>query len=93
MIKDFSPYSMQISVPHSEYGPCSYFMPKLMDDWLKKYSLQGSYCGSNSWGDGYTNGVTNKESSYIVHNVELEDSIAFQIMFPKCRLHVSKEYA
>lgn len=90
MIKDLSLQTMQVSVPHSEYGPCTYFMPKQLDDWLKQYNLQGSYCGGSSWGNGYTNGITNKESTYMVYNINPGDAIAFQIMFPKCRIHVSE---
>jgi hypothetical protein len=90
MIKDQSLHTMQVSVPHSEYAPCEYFMPKELADWLDQYGLRGSYCGGSSWGNGYTDaGVTNRESTYMVHNIKPEDAIAFQIMFPKCRLHVT----
>jgi hypothetical protein len=85
-------YSIQINVPHSEYGACDYFMPKVLADWLKEYGLKYSYAGGGSWGDGYTNGITNKESTYIVRNAKEEDGLAFKINFPKCHVFISEQY-
>jgi hypothetical protein len=79
---------MQINVPHSEYGECSYFMPVDMQKWLVERNLMGHYCGSVSSGDGYTSGVTNRESSYTVKGIKKEDGLVFKIMFPKCKVHI-----
>ncbi len=85
-------YSMQVDVPHSEYGPVSYFMPLAMREWLKEKGLRYIYCGGGSWGDGYTNGITNATSSYVISNIEKEDSTAFQIIFPKCVVHLNESH-
>jgi hypothetical protein len=85
-------FSMQIIVPHSEYGTCTYFMPDVLQHWLMDRDLQGHYCGGGSWGDGYTNDITNRESSYMVNNMQETDGLAFQIMFPKCKVYVCKQH-
>ncbi len=81
--------SMQISVPHSKYGRCSWFVPGVIDEWLRKQGLYGSFCGTRSSGDGYTDGKSNGYSVYMVNNVQETDSIAFKIMFPECEIHCS----
>jgi hypothetical protein len=80
--------SMQIDVPHSEYGECDWFMPTVLSDWLHERNLQSGYCAVISGGNGYTYGVTNKESVYKVEGIEKEDALIFKIMFSKCKVHV-----
>jgi hypothetical protein len=82
--------SMQIHVPHSEYGECDYFMPYILQYWLVGIGLRGKYCGSRSGGSGYTNGISNVEYTYMVYNVQKEDATAFKIMFPECKIHISE---
>ena len=91
--------SMQIDVPHSVYGSCTHFMPDELIDWIRATLMlvEGEfvdyrYCGAGSWGDGFTNGITNQESTYMVNNIHEEDATAFRIMFPRCKVHVSKQY-
>lgn len=85
-------YSFQIDVPHRYYGECDYFIPEEMQTWLKTNNLHYSYCGGGSWGDGYTDGITNKESCYIVRDASEQDGLAFQIQFPFCKTHISQQY-
>jgi len=85
-------YCVQINVPHSEYGACDYFAPKVIEDWLKEHGLNYTFCGGGSWGNGFTNGVTNKESVYILRNVEDTDGLVFKINFPKCKIYISEQY-
>lgn len=85
-------YSFQVDVPHSEYGECDWFMPKVLQDWLMDRGLQGHYGSGSSWGNGYTNGVTNRESMYSVKHAQETDALAFQIQFPKCKVHEFKSH-
>ena len=80
---------MQIDVPHSEYGEGTYFIGDVLQRWLRERGLKWAYCGCSSWGDGYTNGVTNRESTYMIRDMEREDGLAFKIMFPKCRVYIT----
>lgn len=81
-------WAMQIDVPCSEYGECTFIMPVILQAWLVKRALRGKFCGTQSWGDGYTNGVTNVTATYMVYNIDEEDASAFKLMFPKCKVHV-----
>lgn len=90
---------MQINVPHSEYGNGTHLMADELIDWIRStLALRDGefvdyhYCGGGSYGDGTTNGVTNRESIYMINNIQETDALAFQIMFPKCRVHVFKQY-
>jgi hypothetical protein len=85
-------FSMQVGVPHSEYGNHTYFIATPLRDWIVAHGLDNRYCGHGSWGDGTTNGITNHESVYMIDNIQEIDALAFQIMFPKCRVHVCKQY-
>lgn len=86
-------FSMQVNVPHSKYGDGTYFMATVLQNWLKEHGLHGSYCGGASWGDGTTNGVTNKESHYMVNNLPGEEtSTMFKMVFPECKVHISPMY-
>jgi len=93
MKKDPNLHSMQINVPHSVYGECKYWMPKVLGLWLAERKLQYSLCSQSSGGDGTTNGITNVESHYMVCNIEEVDGLAFKIMFPKCGVHICKQYS
>jgi hypothetical protein len=81
--------SMQVTVPHSEYGACQYFMPTILREWIVAHGLDNRYVGGGSWGDGYTNGVTNCESVYLVEDINETDAIAFKLQFPKCRVFMA----
>jgi len=83
---------MQVNVPHWKYGTCDYFMPKEMAAWLRNLGLDYTLVGGSSWGDGTTNGRSNVESVYMVHNIQEPDSSAFQIQFPECHLYVCKQH-
>ena len=92
MYKDPKLHCMQLNVPHSVYGACTYFIPEVIQEWLHSYNLQYNYCGGNSWGNGYTDGVMNSDSTYMVYNICPEDASAFGIQFPKVKIHLSKQY-
>lgn len=86
-------YSFQVNVPHSVYGKCDYFIPEILRKWIVEHDINYySYCGGSSGGDGYTNGVTNRESVYSIRNTQETDALAFQIQFPKCKVHEFKSY-
>ncbi len=85
-------FSLQITVPHSFYGKCEYFIAPKIAAWLKNLGLDYSLCGQNAWGNGYDkNGITNKETVYMVKDVQETDGIAFKIMFPKCGVFMSEQ--
>jgi hypothetical protein len=84
-------YSMQITVPHSVYDACTYFIPKEIGDWLHSYNLKYGYVGGGSWGNGFTNGVTNQTSNYMVYNIQQGDALAFRIQFPHCKVYQSEQ--
>lgn len=84
-------YSIQISVPHSVYGACTYFIPEEISDWLHRYNLKYGYVGGSSWGNGFTNGVTNQTSNYMVYNTRQGDALAFRMQFPHCKLYQSEQ--
>ena len=85
-------FSFQVNVPHSKHGKCDWFMPVILQDWLMDRGLQGHYCGENSWGDGYTNGVSNADSVYMVRDAEESDGLAFCIIFPECKVHICEQF-
>lgn len=85
-------FSMQIDVPHSVHGHVSYFMPNGVHTWMKENNLEYSMCGSSSSGDGLTNGISNEKTHYMVRNMQEQDGTAFALLFPECRVHVSKQY-
>lgn len=85
-------FSMQITVPHSEYGECQYFMPTILRDWIVAHGLDNQYCGGGSWGDGFTNGITNRTSVYMVRDVQEVDGVAFKLLFPKCDVFVCPQW-
>lgn len=90
---DTNLFSMQLDVPHSKYGNGDYFIYEPMCEWLRNHDIRSwSYCGGGSWGNGYTNGITNQESVYMVYNIREDDATAFQIQFPHCKVHLSKQY-
>ena len=71
-------FSFQVNVPHKDYGHCDYFIPTVMRDWLHEHNLKNYlYGGQTLSGDGYTNGITNIESCYIVKDATEEDALAF----------------
>lgn len=89
---DTNLFSMQVSVPHSVYGHCEYFMPKPLRAWIVAHGLDNTFVGGSCTGNGYTDGVTNRESTYMVYNIDKTDALSFKIMFPKCRVHISEQY-
>ena len=92
MYKDPTLHSMQLNVPHSVYGACTYFIPTVIREWLSSYGVIAYYCGGNSWGDGFTNGVANSDSTYMVYNIQPYDATAFKIHFPFIKVHTGKQY-
>jgi len=85
-------YCVQVNIPHAHYGQCDYFIPQCIADWLRAHGLIGNYCGGGSWGDGFTHGVTNRESVYIIRDIEDVDGLAFKINFPHCKIYISQQY-
>ncbi len=81
--------SMQVTVPHSEYGECQFFIPPVIYNWCAEYGLEYRYVRGISQGSGYTNGVTNCESIYMVDGITETDAIAFKIQFPECKVVVA----
>lgn len=92
MKRDPSLYSMQIDVPHSVYGNFGGIIHPELSGWLQARGLRFRLSHQSSSGDGMTNGATNCRSHYIVNNIEESDGLVFQIMFPKCKVHISKQY-
>lgn len=88
---DTNLFSMQIAVPHSVYGACEYFMPVVLRTWIIEHSLNYWYISGESWGNGYTDGITNQESVYVVNNIHESDALVFKIQFPKCKINVCKQ--
>lgn len=86
-------FSFQVNVPHSVYGECEWFIPAELKSWLTGRGLSANYCGGSSWGNGYTNGVSNRESNYMVRDATEQDGLAFKIMFPKCSIYICQQYA
>ena len=80
--------TMQVSVPASIYDN-QFFMPSEMEMWVSNLGLQYRYAGSSSTVDGYRyiNGVSTKENTYIVDNIDPTDASAFKIQFPDCRVY------
>jgi len=85
-------FTFQVDVPHKDYGECDYFIPVKMREWLTEQKLTWGFGGTRSSGDGYTNGITNKESVYSVRDAKEEDALAFQLLFPRTRIHVFQQY-
>lgn len=87
-------FSMQLTVPHSKFGKCSFFMPEIIRAWICENlgPFDYTHCGENRSGDGYTNGVTNTESVYIIKWLLEEDGTRLKIAFPECRVHMSCQY-
>lgn len=80
-------FNMQIDVPHSEYGNATYIA------WLEEHGISDyAYCGAASSGNGYTNGISNRESVYMVYNIQDVDACAFQIQFPHCKVHLCEQF-
>ena len=93
MYQDPNLHCMQITVPHSLYGRCTYFAPKKITDWLFGNEINDyGYAGEESWGDGFTNGISNATSTYMVYNIQPEDATAFGIQFPQVRVYLGKQY-
>jgi hypothetical protein len=93
MYKDPNLHSMQLTVPQSVYGECTYFAPKPISEWLYGNGCeQWGYVGSSAWGNGYTDGVSNATSNYMVYNIHPEDATAFRIQFPQVKVHLGKQY-
>jgi len=84
--------SIQINVPHSEYGKCDWFAPRDIQDWLYKYKLTYQFGGSQSGGNDYTDGIPNTIYYYSVKNISETDALAFQLMFPKCKVIMFKKH-
>ena len=79
---------MQLNIPHSVYGSCGYFAPDCITDWCITHGIKyPRYCGSNSSGSGFTNGVTNAESCYTVYDIHESDAVAFKIRFPEVKVY------
>lgn len=82
-------HRMQIDVPHCEYGKCEYNLPEIIREWLFSLGLTYQYCSTGSWGSGYyDDGRSNAESHYLIGNIQREDSMAFQLRFPECKVHL-----
>ena len=93
MKKDPNLYSMHLSIPDAVYGRHGFLAPRPIRDWLYANKLSDwSRCGGEQTGDGYTAGVTNRLSMYIVNNIQPEDATAFAFMFPHIKIHLSKQY-
>jgi hypothetical protein len=84
-------HSMQITIPHSVYGFCEYFLPAVIEKWFSENGIRHpGYAGSNSSGNGFTAGTTNKESVYMVYDIHENDPVAFKIQFPHIKVHSYK---
>ena len=84
-------FLIQLAIPHSVYGFSTYSPPGHINQWLEANNLRGEYVGSQLNGDGYTNGVSNMMSVYIIQGAQETDGLALAIQFPECRLHVRKQ--
>ena len=85
--------NIQIDVPHAEYGSCKHLMPKEMADWIQSLGLDYTLTSQSHWGNGFDNGGrSTAESHYVVRGCRAEDTSAFSIMFPKCKIHIFDQY-
>lgn len=84
-------YSIQLAVPHSVYDSTTYSPPETINEWLKEKGLRGEYVGGHSSGNGYTNGINNSVSIYMIHGAQETDGSALAIQFPECKLHICKQ--
>lgn len=80
----------QIELKHSRWGSISYFPPKEIDEYFAKLGKQCQFVGGGSWGDGYTNGVANSYSTYMVYDANRDDILLFKILYPDARVHVTE---
>lgn len=92
-------FSMQLDVPHSVYGRCFHIMPDELIDWIRgTMGLQDGefvnyeFVGETTHGDGFTNGISNRETVYMVYGLKEEDGSAFKLLFPKCKIHMSQQH-
>jgi hypothetical protein len=60
--------------------------------WFAERKLQYCLTGSEQSGDGYTNGVSNRHTAYMAYNANETDGVVFKIMFPDCKVHISKQH-
>ncbi len=80
--------SMQIHVLHSKYGPCDYFLPTKITDWLYGQDIiHYGYVGGNVNGLG----EATRESVYMVYNIRPEDVTAFKIQFPDIKTSIHRQ--
>jgi len=75
-------HTMQIDVPWSAYGQCTFFMPTVLRDWLYERGLRYSYVSKSSDGGGI-----NAKTMYMVYKIHPSDATAFKIFFPECIVH------
>jgi hypothetical protein len=75
-------------------------MPDVLIDWIRTALglvfgqwVDYNMCGQECWGDGFTDGVSNRTTVYMVRNIKEEDATAFRIQFPECKLFVCEQYA
>jgi hypothetical protein len=84
---------LQFRIPESVYGPCLYLVPKEISNWFTANGLSyPSYTGSNLSGNGFTDGVSNKEYSYSVYNVHPGDAILFKFEFPHIKVRLATQH-
>ena len=80
--------SFQINIPQSKYGVCPWTLPRKIRDWCSLFGLnEAHYCGNNSSGTGFTNGISNTEYCFIIKNAKETDAIAFRLTFPDCKVY------
>lgn len=85
-------FVIQLGVPHSVYGSTTYFPPKVIDEWLKERNLRGDYVGGHLSGDGFTNGISNAVSNYMITDAHEHDGLALGLRFPECSLYITKKF-
>ena len=70
----------------------SYLLPRVIVDWFGARGIKyPSYCGNNSSGTGYTDGVSNRVFVYMVHGIHPHDEIIFKLEFPDIKLYISEQ--
>ena len=77
---------MQIDVPHKIYGDGNHFLNAEISTWLYENKLTYRLVGKSLSGNSRSN-----TSTYHIEDIHETDAIAFQIQFPKCKVHLYKQ--
>lgn len=84
--------TFQIEIPETYVGrnmekAGEWLLPADIYKWLREGKTKWySYCGSNSSGNGYTDGVSNTKFVFIIYGDAPGDDLVFKIKFPTVKV-------